>query len=251
MKVSYIAVLSAILVGGCQKEHSQPMPAAQPAYSASGVSTLVPSAPSLPASVPVSFSKTGAYELADVLRWALPDSGGTAFTTPGLQDYNRFKGVVQDIQLSQEPRSRYVGAVTLMVDGRQMQPENLVDNYRTGVKIFGVEAGAQGISFATGVLPTVQAGPAYLRKQGLDVVPLSCFSVGKTPTNAEALYLVRAPGKAPTYVTYRVSTGSAGVSIDYTVRYGGMDWQDVPGAVEPQFDGTVQPFGHCPYKEMQ
>ena len=201
--------------------------------------------------MPVPFSKSGAYELADVLKWALPEAGSTPFATPELQDYNRFKGVVQDIKVSQVLSSRYVGAVTLAVDGQQMQPENLVDNYRTDVRIFGPEAGAQGIAFATEVKESVYVGPAYLRKHGFDVVPLSCFSVGQTSTNAEALYLVRAPGKAPTYVTFRVSTGSGGASVEYTVRYGGMDWKDVPGATEPQFDGTVQPFGYCPYKSMQ
>lgn len=159
--------------------------------------------------------------------------------------------MVQDIRASQGPGSRYVGAVTLAVDGRQMQPENIVDNYRTAVRIFGPEAGAQGLAFATGVKDALQAGPSYLRKHGLDVVPLSCFNAGQTPTNAEALYLVRAPGKAPTYVTFRSSTGSGGASIEYTVRYGGMDWKEVPGATEPQFDGTVQTFGYCPYPGMQ
>lgn len=218
-----------------------------------------PTAPSAPASntaeAPAAnpLPTNGAYELADVLKWAMPDAPTNTSSTPDLQDYNRFKGVVGDIKRSASLQGGYEGRVVLAINSVKAVAENIEDDYAWRVSIEGPNAGAAGIAFAShrAIRPDVEsAGPAYLRSKGLDVVALSCFSDGGTSANAEGLYLVRVPRKAPTFLTYSVSTGSAGTFVTYRVHFGAIDWSSVPGT-SPDFQGKVQPFGVCPYKDFR
>ena len=79
---------------------------------------------------------------------------------------------------------------------------------------------------------------------------LSCFSEGDTPTNATALYLAQYPEKSPTLLSYLISTGSAGVSIEYQLHFGPIDWSLVPGARDVNYAGEAQKSADCPYKEF-
>ena len=242
--------------GKLKKEEPTKVAEATPLESASAVATTVPLQPNPipsgpPASIPVSFSKTGAYELVDIIRWAMPPASGETILPAGFQDYNRFKGPIENIQISDDRFNKYKGTAALVVSGKKIQPENITDQYLTDVHIFGPEVGAAGISLSTKLSPSIEVGPDYLRKGGLNPIPLSCFSEGRTPTNANALYLVQAPSKAPVYLTYSISTGSGGKWFTYTIWFGSIDWKFVPGATENMFDGTTQAFGSSPYKDFQ
>ncbi len=216
------------------------------------------------------------YELADVLLWAMPPdveaehlsvsasgaasdaqplapTGGRTLppALPGIQDFNRFKGVVTDIVSApaQSLRAGYEGQVVLGIDGKRLVAENIQDDYAWRVSIPGPRTGATAIEFESQraiQLDPDSVGPSYLRRKGFDVVTLGCSSSGDTPDNAEGLYLVRAPGKAPTLLTWAVSTGSAGVFVRYRLHFGALDPGDVPGT-QPNFEGRVQGFGVCPY----
>jgi len=164
----------------------------------------------------------GGYELAEVLAWAMPKSAANAATLPSLQDYNRFKGVVSDIKRSEGGDGQYVGKVVPLVDGTRVAAENIEDDYAWRVWIDGPQAGAASVkfdSFGKGNAVSAEIGPAYLRRHGFDLVALACFGSGGTPNNADAMYLARFPGKAPTLMTFSVSTGSGGVFNSWLLHY--------------------------------
>lgn len=195
--------------------------------------------------------KNGLYELADVVAWAMPaeaDSLNTALPAP--QDYNRFKGVVTDIAASKSKLGGYEGRVSIGVNGKRTIAENIEDDYQWKVFIFGPQVGATTFAIASWRSVSVEVGPSYLRSKNFDLVNLSCFSEGDTPNNAKALYLARYPGKLPTLITYSVSTGSGGKTVDYRIHFGGVQWDAVPAATDINFKGESQAFASCPYKEL-
>jgi hypothetical protein len=193
--------------------------------------------------------KNGAYEIADVLMWAMPSSSGQKRSLPGFQDYNRFKGVVSNIRRSTYGRETFEGQVVLLAYGKNAMVENIEDNYSWRVGISGPQVGATELAFYSGAI-SGDLGPNYLRKHGIELITLSCFSTGDTSTNASALYLALVPGKAPTLLSYDINTGSSGETVTYKVHYYSVNWSDVPGATERNYKGEVQDFGVCPYKNL-
>ena len=198
--------------------------------------------------------REGGYELAEVLAWAMPAAAaGATSALPSLQDYNRFKGVVSNITRA-EGGAQYIGKVVPLADGKRIVPDNIEDDYSWRVWIDGPQAGADSIRFGAfehASSDSLELGPAYLRRHGFDLVALTCFSSGGTPNNAEAMYLVRFPGKVPTLMNYLVSTGSRGVSHSWQVHYGYVDWKDVPGATEADYRGARQQFAQCDFESLR
>jgi hypothetical protein len=191
---------------------------------------------------------SGAYELADILAWAMPNQATNKIKSlPEFQDYNRFKGVISEIKVS--PLG-YEGGIVMLADGKQSLLENIEDDYKWKVYIKGPNLGADSIAFDSWRSIKTDIGPAYLRKHGFDLIMLSCFSEGDTPTNATALYLAQYPEKSPTLLSYLISTGSAGVSIEYQLHFGPIDWSLVPGARDINYAGEAQKSADCPYKEF-
>ena len=196
--------------------------------------------------------KDGLYELAEVIAWAMPLAAKNKPTAlPSYQDYNRFKGVVSDITVSKPGWGRYEGGVAVAVNGKPALAENIEDDYKWKVFIDGPEVGANQITFSSQRPVAADMGPTYLRARNFEIVNLSCFSDGDTPTDATALYLARYPGKDPTLLTYTLSTGSRGTTIDYHVHFGGLQWDAVPGARVVNYKGEVQGFASCRYKELR
>jgi len=192
--------------------------------------------------------KSGAYEVSEVLAWAIPDQIATnKKSLPDLQDYNRFKGIVDEINSS--PLG-YEGSIVLLANGDQSLLENIEDDYSWKVSIIGPNVGASSIIFDSRRAIRNDIGPTYLRKNSFDLTMLSCFSDGDTPANARALYLAQYPGKAPVLLTYEVSTGSAGTSIVYQLHFGPLEWSYVPGAKDINYAGKIQKFAECPYQEF-
>lgn len=196
--------------------------------------------------VPV--EKLGGYEVADVLAWAMPDQGPKSTNSlPDFQDYNRFKGLVRDIKASPVG---YEGSVVMLAEGKQSLLENIEDDYKWKVFVSGPNAGANSIFFDSKRPIKIEIGPTYLRKHHFDLIVLSCFSDGDTPTNATALYLAQYPGKRPTLLRYQVSTGSAGKMVEYQLHFGPVEWSSVPGARDINYAGKTQKFAECPYAEL-
>lgn len=244
-------------IASCQRQLSDAAPTTAPsapqvgASSAAQVAAAASESSRVRSSLPV--AKDGVYELADVLLWAMPDAGDGHETLAGLQDYNRFKGVVSKIQSSASRRGGYEGQVVIGVGALPAIAENIQDDYAWKTYIFGPNAGAAGFEISSSHAIRTEAaalGPVYLRAHGLKVLTLACFSEGATATNADALYLVHAPGKAPTLMGHSVSTGSAGQFVTFTLHFGPVDWKDLPGT-KPDHQGEVQPFAICPYKEFR
>lgn len=191
---------------------------------------------------------SGAYEISNVLAWAIPDQTAVNGTSlPDLQDYNRFKDIVNDIKSS--PLG-YEGSIIMLANGEQSLLENIEDDYNWKVSIRGPNVGASSIAFDSRRAIKNDIGPTYLRNNRFELTMLSCFSEGGTPTNARALYLAQYPGKTPILVTYEVSTGSAGISVVYQLHFGPMEWSYVPGAKDINYAGKSQKFAECPYQEF-
>jgi hypothetical protein len=193
--------------------------------------------------------KNGLYELADVLAWAMPTvDSASPESLSSLQDYNRFKGVISGIRPAKV--TRFEGQIAIGVDGRRATPENIEDEYRWKASLDGPEVGANIVELESVRAVLADTGPAYLRKMGFELIGLACFSEGGTPTNATALYLAKYVGKQPTLMLYSVSTGSGGTFVNYSLHFGSLSWNHVPGATQPNFKGEIQPFGYCPYKNL-
>ena len=193
-------------------------------------------------------AKSGAYEISDVLAWAIPDQITiNEKSLPDLQDYNRFKGIVNDIKSS--PLG-YEGSIIMLANGDQSLLENVEDDYNWEVSIIGPNVGASSITFNSRRAIKNDIGPTYLRKNSFDLIMLSCFSDGDTPANARVLYLAQYSGKTPVLLTYEVSTGSAGVSVVYQLHFGPIEWSYVPGAKDINYAGKSQKFAECPYQEF-
>jgi hypothetical protein len=185
------------------------------------------------------------HELASLIKWAMPNAtAGGRLTAPSLQNYNRFKGPIRDIERTSRG---YSARAAVQFDGVPAIAENIQDRTDWVVRIEGPNAGADFIAFTAdqGMNPAVKlSGPQYLRRHGIDVFNLGCFSHGETATNAEALYLIRATGKTPVLMSYQVSTGSAGVFETYALYFGPIPWSEVPGT-GPTFSGARQGFAEC------
>jgi hypothetical protein len=193
-------------------------------------------------------SVDGFYELADFLAWAMPEiSSGDQFTLPTLQHYARFGGVFE--VLPYDGREKYSGFVSLLVDGAIAIHPNIYRDYGWRVGIDGPEAGATSLSL-TGSVVIDAVAPKYLRANGFELTPLTCFSEGGTPINAVALYLARYPGKQPTLMSYMVSTGSAGRFVDFVLHFAPVSWASVPGTSDSQFS-TSRGLGDCPYEAFR
>lgn len=196
-------------------------------------------------------SQNGAYELAEVLAWAMPNVDLKNPTSlPSNQNYNRFKGVINEIHATTSNLGGYEGTVQILAEGKRTIIENIEDNYKWQASITGPQVGANSLILSSQRAVGTDVGPTYLRKHDFDLMLLSCFSDGDTPTNATALYLARFPGKAPVLLGYSVSTGSAGQFIAYQVYFGPIAWESVPGARQLNYKGESQPFGSCPYKAL-
>jgi len=202
-------------------------------------------------------AKNGYYELADILAWAMPasDSSSPLSLSSSPQDYNRFKGVVSNFIMSKSVR--YEGSILVNVEGNQANAENILNENSWAVRLDGPNIGASefqldsgAISFDASKNEDIDTGPAYLRKKGFELTNLVCFSDGNTPTNAEAMYLAKYPGRQPTLIKYSISTGSSGKYVNWTIYFFGISWKSVPGATERNFEGKIQSFGDCPYKEF-
>ncbi|MYM92660.1 hypothetical protein [Duganella vulcania] len=234
------SIFIAMTAIGCSKHTEKP--AAAP--TAESDKTTSPNAKVVPV------AHEGAYELADVLLWAMPDAKPGESSLPDIQDYNRFKGIVANIKVSKTNLGGYEGQILIAADGKRAIAENIEDDYKWRVFITGPQVGASDIEFESGRAIVGDIGPGYLRKHKFDVLALSCFSEGGTSSNASVLYLVRYPGKAQSLLTYSVSTGSGGVFISYQLHYGPIEWSAIPGATTPNYQGGMQRFGDCPYKDL-
>lgn len=240
---SVFASAAALLLVGCQKTDVQ-----------TGVATVQSSASQSSganATEQPPVAKDGLYELADVLRWIMPRQTQQVAEFAGLQDYNRFKGPITDIQ-SGAPHFQYRGRIRLAIDGKRGIAENIEDDYAWQVTLDGANAGATDIALSSfkAVAPGTPEVAEYLRRHRFDVLLLSCFSDAATPTNAEAMYLLRAEGRAPVLFTLGVSTGSGGVFLTYKVSFGPVAWGDVPGATKSDIQGMPYPLAGCPMKEF-
>ncbi|WP_162925892.1 hypothetical protein [Isoalcanivorax indicus] len=237
IRITLAILLGAILVA-CEKNEEF----RTDEISALGVSTAV-----------LDSSEGGGYELAQVIVWAMGPGKPTETLSGDAQDYNRFKGVVKDIERSTAQGAEYEGTILLLADGERTVAENIQDEYSWEVFIRGPRIGASSIEFqsARSVSPSLDLGPRYLRRHGLDLTALSCFSAGNSSANAEALYLVRADRMNPALLLISISTGSAGTSYSYKLHFTGIEWGDIPGAARANYRGDYQPFGHCPYPELQ
>lgn len=249
MKISSaitLVLITAIFLQGCIKEESN-----------TGISDTTSQVSKEPSPIPKPFipkSQHGAYELAEVLAWSMPDTApsDSPLALPSFQDYNRFKGVVSNIQSSTSVDGGYEGTIEMLADGKRVVVENIEDDYKWKVLITGPNVGANSVTFMAdrAVGMGIDIGASYLRRHQFDLVALSCFSAGQTSTNAQALYLARYPGKNPVLLSYMVSTGSAGMFVHYQVHFDSLEWESVPGAREVDYEGKSQPFGVCPYEDL-
>ncbi len=196
-------------------------------------------------------ARNGVYEIAEVLRWAMVRNSKENTELNTLQEYNFFKGIIKNIKPG-DHLARYRGEIILGTAGRPAIASNITDEYEWSVLIDGPNAGASYIQFTSGFLdPKIDVGPVYLRKNNFNIIPLICFSDGRSSANAEALYLVRVPGRTPTLLQYEVSTGSGGTLVQYKIHYSAIAWNEVPGAGKREFDGRQSKFGECPYEDLR
>lgn len=200
-------------------------------------------------SVGVLTSTDGSYDLADFLAWAMPQiSPESPSTLSSFQDYARFGGVFEI--LPSDGSIRYSGFVSLLVGGTIAMQPNIDQDYGWRVGVDGPNVGATSLSLSSAGSVIDAVTPEYLRANGFELTPLTCFSEGGTPTNADILYLARHPSKQPTLMSYRVSTGSAGRSVVFVLHFEPVPWTNVPGTTGSQWS-TSRGLGDCPYDDFR